>query len=56
MKHFLIMIIFALFVAIVFGTVGRADRRESFVYGVKIFGEFIAIGLILAWLLYWLPL
>jgi hypothetical protein len=49
------MIMFAALVACIFGTVGREGRRESFRYGLKIFGEFIAIGFILAWLLYWLP-
>lgn len=56
MRHFLIMITFATLVACIFGTVGRESRRESFRYGLKIFGEFVAIGFLLAWLLYWLPL
>lgn len=56
MKHFLIMVVFSAFVASVFGLVGRDTRREGFLYSLKIFGEFIAIGFILAWLLYWLPL
>jgi hypothetical protein len=55
LRHFLIMIIFAALVATVFGMVGREGRREGVLYGVKIFGEFVAIGLVLAWLLYWLP-
>jgi hypothetical protein len=49
------MMIFAAFVGTVFGAVGREKRRESLVYGLKIFGEFMIIGLLLAWLLYWLP-
>jgi CHASE2 domain-containing sensor protein len=49
------MIVYAALVAAVFGTVGREGRRESLKYGLKIFGEFVAIGFILAWLLYWLP-
>jgi hypothetical protein len=55
LRHFLVMIVFAALVGTIFGTVGRERRRESFVYGLKIFGEFMAIGLLLAWLLYWLP-
>lgn len=55
MKHFLIMIVFAALVATIFGLVGREGRRESLIYGLKIFGEFVAIGIVLAWLLYWLP-
>jgi hypothetical protein len=50
------MVAFAAFVAISFGVVGRQGRRESLLYGLKIFAEFVLIGLLLAWLLYWLPL
>jgi hypothetical protein len=49
------MITFAAFVAISFGLVGRQVRRESLLYGLKIFAEFVFTGLLLAWLLYWLP-
>lgn len=56
MSHFLYMIVFAAFVAIAFGVVGRQTRRESLLYGLKIFAEFIFIGLVLAWILYWLPI
>ena len=55
MSHFLYMVIFATLVAISFGVVGRQGKRESLFYGLKIFAEFILIGLLLAWLLYWLP-
>lgn len=56
MSHFLAMLAFAALVAIVFGVIGREGRRESLLYGLKIFAEFILIGLVLAWVLYWLPL
>lgn len=56
MRHFLVMILFAAFVAIVFGIVGREKPSERFTYGAKIFAEFVGIGLVLAWVLYWLPL
>ncbi len=56
MTHFLVMVSFAALVAVVFGIVGRDTRRERVLYGLKIFGEFVAIGLALAWLLYMLPL
>ncbi len=54
-RHFLLMILFAAFVAIIFCIAGREKPFERFNYGVKIFGEFIVIGLALAWILYWLP-
>jgi hypothetical protein len=49
------MILFAIFVAIIFGIVGREKTSERVTYGAKIFAEFVGIGLVLAWLLYWLP-
>jgi len=50
------MILFAVLVAIVFGIVGRDTQRERGFYGLKIFAEFVGIGLALAWLLYFLPM
>lgn len=55
MKHFLIMVLFAAFVSIIFGIVGREKSSERFTYGAKVFVEFVGIGLALAWVLYWLP-
>ncbi len=50
------MILFAALVAVVFGAIGRENTRASVFYGLKIFAEFVGIGLALAWILYWLPL
>ena len=50
------MIVFAALVAVVFGAIGRETPRASVLYGLKIFAEFVGIGLALAWILYWLPL
>ena len=50
------MFLFAALVALVFGTVGREKARERFTYGAKIFAEFVGIGLVLGWILFWLPL
>lgn len=55
MRHFFLMVAFALAVAIVFGVTGRNEPRARALYGLKIFAEFIGIGLALSWLLYWLP-
>jgi hypothetical protein len=56
LRHFLLMITFAFAVSVVFGVTGRETPRAGFFYGLKIFAEFVAIGLVLSWLLYWLPL
>jgi hypothetical protein len=56
MTHLLVMILFALMVSLVFGLVARDTGRERLFYGLKVFAEFMGIGLALAWLLYFLPL
>lgn len=55
MIHLLVMTLFALLVSVVFGSVARDTQRERVLYGLKIFAEFMGIGLALAWLLYFLP-
>ncbi len=56
MKHLLVMILFAALVAVIFGVVARNNNRERTIYGLKVFAEFIGIGLLLAWVLYFFPL
>lgn len=55
MRHLIVMTIFAALVSVVFGAVARDTQRERLLYGLKIFLEFMGIGLALAWLLYFLP-
>lgn len=55
MTHLLVMILFAALVAAVFGVVARDDLRGRIGYGLKVFGQFVLIGLALAWLLYLFP-
>ena len=55
MRHFLVMTLFALLAASVFGTVAKDNAREQLFYGAKVFAEFMIIGLALAWLLYFIP-
>ncbi len=56
MTHFLAMICCAAAIGVVFGIVGRSSVRGRLLYGLKIFAEFIMVGLVLGWLLYFLPL
>jgi hypothetical protein len=49
------MVVFALFVAIVFGTLMRDEPREQVRLGAKLLAGFIAGGVLLGWLLYPLP-
>jgi hypothetical protein len=50
MIHFLYLVGFAFFVSIAFGVFTNGDNREKFIYGLKIFAQFILISLILAWI------
>ncbi|MBA3440601.1 MAG: hypothetical protein H0T92_12095 [Pyrinomonadaceae bacterium] len=55
MTHFLVMTLFALLVATVFGIVSRETVQERVRYGAKVFVEFVGVGLALAWVLYVFP-
>ena len=55
MTHFLIMILFAALVAVVFGVIGKDTPRARVTYGLKVFAEFTVIGLVIAWVLYYMP-
>jgi hypothetical protein len=55
MRHFLVMTAFAALAGVVFGTVAKDSNSERVIYGLKVFAEFILIGLVLAWVLYFLP-
>lgn len=56
MIHFGMMLLFAFFVAVVFGLVGRETLRERVRYGAKVFLEFSLVGIALSWILYFFPL
>lgn len=56
MTHLLVMAMFALLAAVVFGVLTKDNNRDRFLYGAKVFGEFMIIGLVLSWILYFLPL
>lgn len=49
------MTLFAVLAAVVFGTVAKDSHRDRVVYGLKVFAEFMVIGLVLGWILYFLP-
>lgn len=54
--HFLLLALFALFVSLVFSVVMRDDPRAQLQLGLRMFGGFLAAGVILGWLMYPLPL
>ncbi|MEP7212192.1 MAG: hypothetical protein ABI791_03910 [Acidobacteriota bacterium] len=55
MTHFLYLMGFALFVAVVFGSFANGTSKERVIYGVKTFVQFVGISLIIAWVLYFIP-
>lgn len=53
--HVGLMVVFALFVSIVFGTMMRDEPAEQLGFGARLFAGFVGGGLALGWLLYPLP-
>ena len=55
MRHVLWMAVFAALTAVVFGIAAKGTDRQRFRYGIKVFGEFLAIAFLLGWILYFIP-
>jgi Na+/melibiose symporter-like transporter len=49
------MMLFAALASIVFGAMSKDTTRERLLYGLKVFAEFMVIGLVLSWILYFIP-
>jgi len=54
-RHLLVMTIFAILASVVFGSVAKDTNRDRLLYGLKVFAEFMLIGLVLGWVLYFIP-
>ena len=54
-SHITAMVLFALPVSVVFGVLSKDTPRERFIYGAKVFGTFLGVGLVLGWIMYPLP-
>jgi hypothetical protein len=55
-SHLGLMVLFSVFVSIIFAVLLRDDPREQLRFGARIFGGFVGAALVLAWLMYPLPL
>jgi undecaprenyl pyrophosphate phosphatase UppP len=55
-SHFALMIVFALFVSVVFGTLMRDEPKEQLRFGAQLFVAFVVGGVALGWILYFFPL
>jgi len=55
--HFLLMGTFAAVVAIVLAAIDpdRHEPRERLKHGLKVFGLFLLVGVIIGWVLYFVP-
>lgn len=58
MTHFLALITFSALVALVFAALSseHEDTPQRIMYGLKVFGSFVGIGVAIAWLLFPLPI
>lgn len=54
--HFLLLVLFAFFVSLVFAVLLRDEPRAQLRLGAMMLGGFVAAGLVLGWLMYPLPL
>ena len=55
-SHFLLLVLFAFFVSVVFAVLLRDEPREQLRTGAMMFGGFVAAAIVLGWLMYPLPL
>ena len=49
------MSLFAALASVVFGAMTKDTTQERLLYGLKVFAEFMVIGLVLGWILYFIP-
>ena len=55
-SHFGTMLLFAFFVSTVFSVIAKDTPREQLRMGAKLFGSFVAAGVVLGWIMLVLPL
>jgi hypothetical protein len=55
-SHFLLLVLFALFVSLIFAVLTKDDAKEQARFGGMMFAGFIAAALVLGWLMYPFPL
>lgn len=56
LTHFPALLLFSFLVSTVFGVISKDTPRDRLIYGAKVFGAFVGVGLLLAWILYPFPL
>ena len=55
-SHLGLMVIFSLAVSVVFATLQRDEPREQILLGARLLAGFLGVGILMGWVLYFLPL
>ncbi len=55
-SHFVLLVLFAFFVSLVFAALTKDDPREQVRFGLLLFGAFVVSALALGWFMYPFPL
>jgi hypothetical protein len=55
-SHFLLLVLFAFFVSLVFALLAKNELREQVRFGGLLFAGFLGAAIILGWLMYPFPL
>jgi len=55
-SHFLLLVVFAFFVSLVFAVLLRDDARSQLRFGGIVFGGFVLSAVVLGWVMYPFPL
>jgi len=55
-SHFLLLLVFSFFIALVFGALLRDNPREQVRFGALMFASLVGAAVVLGWLMYPFPL
>jgi len=55
-SHLGLMVVFSVFVSVIFAVLMRDQPRDQLKLGARLLGSFVGVALVLAWLIYPLPL
>lgn len=56
LSHFGALVLFSLLVSTVFAITTKHSPQEQFRYGIFVFGCFLAVAIVVGWVMYPLPL
>jgi hypothetical protein len=56
LSHFTSLVIFAVIVSTVFAIITKNEPREQLRYGVFVFVSFLAVAIVVGWIMFPLPL